>query len=325
MEIAKIQNKDEWDRFVESVKGNPLQLWGWGQVKHLHGWDVERVQVLRDGQVVGGAQILYRSVPFPLNSFAYIPRGPLVVDDRISLEDLMNVLADHVKKTRKSVALSVEPEVIGTDRPAGWVQSENHILTPSTIYLNLDLGAEQLQANMAKSARRSIRKATEVLDIRRAETRADLQVCLDILHEASDRAGFNVHTDQYYIDVFEELGDNAAVFIAEYEGQPVAFDWLATTPGCTYDLYGSANTLGRKLRANYGITWHSIVYSMEQGIDHFDFGGMVEGGVSTFKNYWDESPTTFVGTWDKPLSPFYPVWNKGLPAAKKLWHSLHRG
>lgn len=324
MEVQKILVKSQWDEFVGDVKGNPLQLWAWGEIKRLHGWHVERV-VVRDGaDIVGGAQILYRSLPFPLRSFAYVPRGPLVKDERISLADLMNVLAAHVKKTRKSVALSVEPEVTDVLRPEGWREAESHVLSAATVYLDLSQSEEELQRGMNKSTRRAIRKSTEALDIRRATTREDLQVCLDILHEASERAGFDLHEDQYYIDVFEQFGDNAAVFIAEYEGEPVAFDWLATSSGCTYDLYGSANTVGRQLRANYGITWHSIAYSKEKGIAHFDFGGMVEGGVSTFKNHWTKSPTVFVGTWDKPLSVFYPLWSKGLPLAKKVVRKLRR-
>ncbi len=324
MEVQKILIKSEWDEFVEEVRGNPLQLWAWGEVKRLHGWHVERVIVREGGDVVGGAQILYRPLPFPFRSFAYVPRGPLVKEDRVELEGLMNVLASWVKKTRKSVALSVEPEVCGLALPQGWREAENHVLSAETVYLDLSLTEEELQRGMNKSTRRAIRKSTAALEIRRATTREDLQVCLDILHEASERAGFSLHSDQYYVDVFEQFGDNAAVFIAEHEGVPVAFDWLATSSGCTYDLYGSANTVGRQLRANYGITWHSIAYSKEQGIAHFDFGGMVEGGVSTFKNHWTKSPTVFVGTWDKPLSVLYPLWTKGLPMAKKVARKLRR-
>ncbi|MFT3943081.1 MAG: peptidoglycan bridge formation glycyltransferase FemA/FemB family protein [Ancrocorticia sp.] len=325
MEIQKILSKPEWDEFVDEVKGNPLQLWAWGEVKRLHGWHVERVFVRDGGVVVGGAQILYRPLPFPFRSFAYVPRGPLVKDSRISLADLMDVLAAHVKKTRKSVVLTVEPEVMDVPLPQGWQQSENTVLSPETVYLDLSHSEEELKRDMNKSTRRAIKKSTEALNIRRATTREDLQICLDILHEASERAGFNLHSDKYYIDIFEQFGDNAAVFIAEYEGEPVAFDWLATSSGCTYDLYGSANTMGRKLRANYGITWHSIAYSQEKGIAYFDFGGMVEGGVSTFKNHWTKSPTVFVGTWDKPLSPLYVVWSKGLPTALKLLHKIRWG
>ncbi len=324
MEVARILIKDEWDDFVNRVGGNPLQLWAWGELKRLYGWRVERVLVRCGDTVVGGAQILIRPLPFPFRSFAYVPRGPLVVGGGVELSDVMNAVAGYVKKTHHSVALSVEPEVIGVSRPAGWVQAKSHILTAATIYLDLSRSEDELRRDMAKSARRAIRKSTEVLAIRRAVTRQDLQICLDMLREASERAGFGIHCDSYYLDVFDQFGDDAAVFIAEYEGVPVAFDWLATSSGCAYDLYGTANTLGRRLRANYGITWHSIAYAKEKGIAHFDFGGIVEGGVSTFKNYWAKEPTVFVGTWDKPLSPLYGVWSKGLPLAKKLARRLSR-
>jgi lipid II:glycine glycyltransferase (peptidoglycan interpeptide bridge formation enzyme) len=54
------------------------------------------------------------------------------------------------------------------------------------------------------------------------------------------------------------------------------------------------------------------------GIERYDFNGLLNDGVSTFKQGFADHETMLVGTYDKPLSPLYSVWTHALPAAKKI-------
>ena len=95
LKIIEITDKKEWDDFVNEHNGHPLQLWGWGELKaELSNWKVVRV-FLKNGEekyidrkkndhsdIVAAAQILIRKLPFPLTSFAYIPRGAFVLSKK---------------------------------------------------------------------------------------------------------------------------------------------------------------------------------------------------------------------------------------------------
>jgi len=325
IELQKCTDKEQWDEYVLEHGGHPLQLWGWGQVKAGHGWTAERVfaHESEDGRLVGAAQLLVRRLPFPLRSFSYIPRGPIVED--AFRNDFLESLAVLAKRDHQSVAISIEPDTFEFDPPAGWQRSENKILSPHTILLDLKKSESDLLADMVKKTRQYIRKsAAEGITIKQVRTKEELAACLDIYKQTSDRAGFNLHQDQYYYDVFHLMGDHSPVFAAYVNGKPVAFLWMAISADTAYELYGGMNEDGQQLRANYALKWHVIRKVREWGLTKYDFGGLVVGGVSIFKQGWSSEETSFSGTFDKPLSPLYAIWSKGLPKAKAVIHKIRR-
>lgn len=326
IELQKCVDKEQWDEYVLEHEGHPLQLWGWGQVKGAHGWTAERIFAFNNNEedtIVGAAQILVRKLPLPFRSFAYIPRGPVV--EGLFRNEFLEKLADLVKRDYRSVALSVEPNSFDFDAPTGWTRSANKILSPDTILLDVAKTESDLLADMAKKTRQYIRKsAAEGITIKQVHTRDELQECLHIYRQTADRAKFNLHTNQYYLDVFNLLGDHSPIFAAYLEGKPVAFLWMAISADTAYELYGGMNEDGQRLRANYALKWHVIRKVKEWGLSQYDFGGLVVGGVSIFKQGWATEETSFAGTFDKALSPTYALWSKGLPKAKSLLQKLRR-
>jgi len=323
IEIQKCGDKEQWDEYVLETGGHPLQLWGWGQVKAGHGWTAERIFALDDEKVVGAAQVLIRKLPLPFHSFAYIPRGPIVEDG--FKNDFLNALAAMVKRDYRSVVLSVEPNSFEFEKPDGWLRSNNKVLSAETVLLDLHKSESDLLTVMAKKTRQYIRKsAAEGITIRQVRSKEDLEACLHIYRQTAQRAGFNLHQSQYYHDVFNLMGDHSPIFAAFLEDKPIAFLWLAISSETAYELYGGMNDDGQRLRANYALKWFAIRKVKEWGLTQYDFGGLVVGGVSVFKQGWSEEETVFAGTFDKPLSPTYTLWSKGLPAAKAILQKLRR-
>lgn len=322
IELQRCTDKEQWDDYVLDHDGHPLQLWGWGQVKASHGWVAERVFAYEGETIVGAAQILIRKLPLPFRAFAYIPRGPLFDDGH--REEILEKLAALVKRDHHVVALSVEPDSLEFEKPQGWVHSTNKVLSAETILLDVTKSESDLLAGMAKKTRQYIRKSGADVKIKQVKKREDVEACLDIYRQTAARAGFNLHNQQYYFDVFLQMQDYSPIFVA-YEGDtPVSFLWLAISEETAYELYGGMNDRGQELRANYALKWHAIRKVKEWGVSRYDFGGLVAGGVSNFKQGWSADVTTFAGTFDRPLSPLYTLWSKGLPFAKKTVQSVRR-
>ncbi|MFZ1250295.1 MAG: peptidoglycan bridge formation glycyltransferase FemA/FemB family protein [Candidatus Microsaccharimonas sp.] len=322
IEIQRCSDKEQWDEYVLDNGGHPLQLWSWGQVKSGHGWVAERIFAYDDEKIVGAAQVLIRRLPAPFRAFAYVPRGPIFINGYE--KEILEKIAVLVKRDHRVVALSVEPDTTEFEKPDKWVRSTNKILSAETITLDVTKSESELLANMAKKTRQYIRKSGADVKIRQVRTKEDIEVCLKIYRETSHRAGFNLHNNQYYLDVFIQMQDYSPIFIA-YEGDtPVSFLWLAISEKTAYELYGGMNDMGQELRANYALKWHAIRKVKEWGLSVYDFGGTVAGGVATFKQGWSNDITVFAGTFDRPLSPLYVLWSKGLPFAKKAVHTLRR-
>lgn len=319
--LRQCSDKQEWDDYILDNSGHPLQLWGWGEVKVGKNWKVDRLFMTDDdAKLVGAAQLLIRRLPWPLTSMAYVPRGPIVKDGNRG--QLLDLLANYAKKNYHSVVLKVEPDSVDFEVPKGWHESANTILPSNTIILDLKKSEPELLEDMAKKTRQYIRKSASEVSIKQLHGRADLDKCLAVYHTTAKRAKFNLHSDQYYHDVSRNLGDNSVVFAAYIGDNPVAFLWLAISASTVFELYGGMDNDGQQLRANYALKWHAIKKCKEWGLSRYDFGGLIEGGVSTFKMGWASENTKLAGTFDKPLSMFYGLLNGLLPAAKSITHKL---
>ncbi|NTW61901.1 peptidoglycan bridge formation glycyltransferase FemA/FemB family protein [Candidatus Saccharibacteria bacterium] len=311
-------NQTEWDDYVLENSGHPLQLWGWGELKTAHGWEADRL-LLRDDedQVIGAVQVLIRKLPWPLKSFAYVPRGPIV--DPNNRSEMLELLADYVRRAHSSVTVAVEPDSIDFSVPKGWKKSRNHILPARTISIDLNKPEPEILSDMDNQTRRYIRKSTaEGTRVKMVHSKEDLDACLAIYQETSKRAKFDLHSNQYYTDVFYKMGDYSPIFAAYAGDQIVAFLWLAISADVAFEFYAGINEEGRKLNANHILKWHAIRKCKEWGLSRYDFGGLVKGGVETFKLGWAKDVTELAGTFEKPLSKTHFIWSHGLPTAKKV-------
>ena len=324
--LQTCDDREEWDDYVLENGGHPLQLWGWGETKAGHGWRAERVLARdMDQEITGAAQILIRRLPWPFKAIAYVPRGPVVSSD--NTVGFLEALANHVRSQYGAVVVTIEPDWSELPSiPRGWSRGQNTILIPNTLILDLRKSEEDLLAPMSKKTRQYIRKSSseEGVEIRQVKDREELEKCMTVYRETAKRAGFALHDDQYYYDVFDNLGDSSPVFAAYKDGWPIAFLWLAISATTAFELYGGMNDEGQELRANYALKWHAITKTREWGIERYDMNGLVSDGVSNFKRSFADHENLLVGTYDKPLSPLYIVWSTLLPFAKKLIRTIKR-
>ena len=315
VEICEKQGR--WDDEILSRKGHPLQLWGWGEVKSKHNWDVERIFIKRGDVVIGGAQLLIRKLPMPFKALVYVPRGP--VAEEKERREVLEAIADHAKQKYKAVAVSVEPDWAEMPEINGWKNTANTILIPQTLILDLSKTEDELLGDMTKKTRQYIRKSgSETIEVRKVKGREELAGCLAIYRQTAERAGFGIHDDGYYYDIYDKLGDFSPVFAAFLNDKPIAFLWLAISQETAFELYGGMNDEGQQLRANYALKWHAIQTMKKWGISRYDFNGLLNDGVSTFKRGFASHEDMLAGTYDKPLSPLYGVWTTALPTAKKV-------
>lgn len=317
MTLHKQHDVSVWNVFVHEHSGHPLQLWGWGTVKANHGWSVHRIQVEREGKIIGGAQILVRHLPWPLKAFAYIPRGPMIVDPRYS-DIVLRELADY-SRTIGAVCLRVEPHLTEFHPPEGWRKVDSTILLPHTLIVDLTRDEEAILAEIPSKRRYDIRKSSKALSKLAVVDASEIESVLNVYKETAQRAGFLLHDDQYYRDIAAELGDDS-VIVGGYgpDGSLVAFTWLAVTEHVAFELYGGINTEGQRLRANYGLKWFAIQTMKRRGVRHYDFNGLLNDGISEFKRNFAKETTHFVGTYEYGLSPLYWIWAKGLPLVRKV-------
>lgn len=309
-------SKETWDDEVLERGGHPLQLWEWGEVKAAHGWKAERVFIKNGGEINGLAQLLIRTLPGPFKAMVYVPRGPIC--DLADREGVLDALADYVLQTHPATVLTVEPDWEDVILPEDWRPSTNTILLPRTLILDLSKSEDDLMSAMAKKTRQYIRKSAKEVEIRQIKGREEAAEVLAMYKETAKRADFALHDDDYYMDVMTKMGDFSPIFAAFKEGKMVAFLWLVISKETAFELYGGVNDAGQEMCANYALKWHVVQTMRKWGLHRYDMNGLLNDGVSTFKQGFAEHENKLIGTYDRPLSPLYAIWAYGLPLAKRV-------
>ena len=93
----------EWDEFVAAAPGgHHVQSALWGQVKAVNHWEVIRITAREGGTLVGGAQLLRRTIARTPASVIYLTKGPLVTrgDSEVARQILQQASLVCKKKAR---------------------------------------------------------------------------------------------------------------------------------------------------------------------------------------------------------------------------------
>lgn len=322
-----ITDRALWDREVLGGGGHPLQLWGWGEVKESGAWRAWHVRVTEaDGSLAGLAQVLVRTLPWPMKSLSYVPRGPVVLPG-VDRSRVLRAVTSWAKQTIGGIGISFEPQWDETavfDLPKSQA-GPNPVLLRQTLIIDLTRTEDELMADLSRTTRQGVRRSGRTdLVYREVTDIADFRACLDVYRETSSRAGFALHSDEYYELVWLKMGPHAPLFAAFDGTSPVAFLWLAASDTTSFELYAGANDAGRSMRANYMLKWTAILAMKERGLTEYDVNGLLNDGISDFKRSFAKHENTLVETVDVPFNAWYGIWHKALPTLKSTLRRLKR-
>ncbi len=276
-------NAVEWEAFTDSrPDAHILQAARWGALKSHFGWSVERVALRRGGEIIAGAQVLYRRLPFGLGSIAYIPKGPIADWSDREAVSLLLVALDEAAKARGAVLLKVEPDAEDTPRwrarlrEMGFVPSPQTVQPPRTILVDISPDEDAILAAMKQKTRYNIRLAfRKGVEVRRG-TEADLDDFNRLMQITGRRDGFGVHAPEYYrkaYELFAPVG-RIALLMAYYRGRPLAGLMAFAHGKRAWYLYGASSNEERSRMPTYALQWEAIRWARERGCVLYDLWGV---------------------------------------------------
>jgi lipid II:glycine glycyltransferase (peptidoglycan interpeptide bridge formation enzyme) len=287
-----------WDDFTQRhLQGHLLQSAGWGALKARFGWECRHLAVADAGGLRAGAQMLFRH---RLGAcVAYVPRGPLFASDAAADALLLTAL-DRQARRRRAVFLRIEPNVPEDDPAADALHSflllrgfrpAEPIQPRSSIHLDMAPPPERLLAAMSKGHRADIRRAErEGVAVRVGENDRDLDTFYAIMEATGTRAGFAIHSRDYYRAAWElfsglvapragreqglEGRSHARLLLAERNGATLAAFLIFAWAGAGLYLYSGALEEGLKSGANHALQWQALLWAKERGCTCYDFWGV---------------------------------------------------
>lgn len=308
--VVQIHDPAEWDAaLVRSPGVDLLQSWKWGEFKRASGgWKPTRLMVQRDGEPLAGIQLLTRRV-MGAPSY-YGPRGPWWLDD----EQALAVLVPHLRRTLRLHApyLRIDPPVSDASllQRLGFRPAPRQIQPRATIVVDLTPTEDELLARFDRqvryNARLATRKGVEVVQGGLAEVKP----FWELLAQTAERKGFPERELPYFEQLVTTYGDDAAVFLAHYEGQLVYGAITVRFGPVAYYLYGASGG-DRSVKPSELVQVHAMRWAKERGATRYDMWGIPTNrtpenplyGVYRFKSGFGGQPVEYAGALDLPLIP----------------------
>lgn len=271
-----------WDTFLKDTSGGQYaQSSLWAQTKAFNGWRVMRVTAMRQGRILGGAQMLFRGLPL-LGSIGYVPGGPVFATEESRLQEatLRAMLAGAAKK--HCHALIVQPARssarLAEQLPAWGLRPTTRKVMPEyTLLVDLSLDTEALLAQMKPKTRYNTRLGLrkEGLTLREG-THADYAKFYRVLELTGQRQNFKISSEAYYThlrEVFEPQG-NLKLFVADHEGELVSAQLSILFGDTVVNKMTVWSGEQGHLKPNEVLLWHVICWAKAQGYRYYDFGGI---------------------------------------------------
>jgi lipid II:glycine glycyltransferase (peptidoglycan interpeptide bridge formation enzyme) len=262
---------ETWNRYIgQHPTVHLLQTGVWGELKQKFGW--KPIHIIEDGI---GIQLLFKKLPFGF-SVGYSPRTSVEAVESLIGGNLGQVV-DRVCKKNWAIFLKIEPDCWALDRrfESKNYRLSNHAIQPlSTIEVDITGSEDEILGGMKQKCRYNIRLAEKKEIIVRES--GNVNEFYELMQETGGRDGFEVHSREYYKTAYHlaKTADMMTLFVAEYDGAPLASLMVFAVGSRSWYLYGASSDRERNRMPAYLLQWKAIQWAKEKGCKTYDLWGI---------------------------------------------------
>lgn len=277
-----VRDVDGWDEFLRSrCDGDLLQSSLWARLKNTVDWGALRLIIHKQGCIVGGAQILTRSLPLFAGAVGYVPRGPVLAcqeSDVVAFS--IKALRDVARRHRLQMLIIQPPHgydaLTGALVNAGFQPSVTTVAPVATMRVDLRQDLDAILAQMKSSTRYNVRRSQREGIVVRHGNEEDMQIFSQLHAASSERQGFSTYSEAYFTDMWNIFAPAGAVrlFVSEYEGEAVSALLVAAFGDTVWaKRFGWSGKHSRRM-PNEALLWEAISWAKEEGYHYFDQDGV---------------------------------------------------
>ena len=278
------QSAQLWNAYVEnSPTAGFYHRFEWKHVNEVEfGHRTHYLAYFRDGQVEGVLPLVeIRSLLFGhiLCSLPFVNYCGLSAS---SSEASAQLLDQAYSVATRAGADYVELRGLG-------VADQDLPVSTDKVSLTLDLASDPDEVwNVFKSKHRNnIRRVYKFGLTVESGHLALLDTFYDIMCESWRSLGTPIYRKQYFRTILESFGDQARIFVALSDGQPVAAAFNGYDGSMVEGMWAGSLSKYRNLQSSYVLYWEMIKHACENGYSRFHLGrSSVESGGEAFKSKW---------------------------------------
>lgn len=320
------------------IFGHFLQSKKWEKYEQSEGHETLRIRG-------DGFEALAVVMETALGKYLYLPYGPAldVKNNQTAVRVLENALSEIAKVAREKQAFFVRieptiPLVDSSDNHGVTVGEllkiglkKSHDLDPaSTWVVDLQGSQKDLLGGMEKARAKHWRNhEAHGLKIRQTKDPEEIGILMKFLGQLGEARQFAPQSESHLKNQLK--AGFATLYIAEYEGEPVAASLVHDHEGVRYAMHAAADESRKNLRAGAIISVQEMVDAQEAGAREFDFWGMTKSedpkhpwyGFTKHKQSFGGHGKDYAGTWDLPVNKakygFYKLMRRINRAKRRLF------
>ena len=330
MTIKEIQNKKEWEGFLESIQEKTfLQSWNWGEFQKENKKKFWRLGLYEDGHLRAVGLVIKNPI-FTFGryqkNFLFCPHGPLVASpeaqERIRL---LKIFLDYLKNLARKEKVAFirlapfwpdEPSLRKAMRSLGCRPAPMFIHPELTWELNLESSEEAFLKAMRKTTRYLIKKGLTWpgLEIKKGINAEDLEIFQKLYQKTTKRHHFVPFPLSYLkkeIQVFQK-DKEILIFSALLQDKALASAIIVFWQGIAFYHHG-ASINSQRVPAAYLLQWKIIQEAKKRGCHLYNFWGITSStdkkhpwwGLTLFKKGFGGEAHAYLKTQDFILSKIY--------------------
>ena len=322
IEFINENTEAEYESFIAAhPKGHFAQSHLWGRQKSA--WEFKAAVVRgMDGKIKGSMAFLIRRAPLFGRSMMYSCRGPVCDTGDEETFSRLIAAAKILAKRCKAYVIKIDPDIpVGNTDFIAMLErhgfecvsrGESFESAQPKFVFRLDLkdrDASEIFLSFSQKTRYNLRKAQRSgVEIRLGGTE-DVDDFERLMIITGRRDGFIVRGAEYFRSLLDIFGESARLYMAYYEGVPIAGAVAVAFGDKVWYLYGASANEHRDKMPNYLLQWSIICWALERGSRIYDFRG-VSGdlsednplyGLYRFKKGFGGEFTEFIGEYELVL------------------------
>lgn len=257
--------------------------------------------------------------------YLYSPRGP-IMGKNAKLQDLKLFLRkiEALAEKENAVFYRIEPYLLdqadiykfGFRKITGHAPLSAQFSPENTLVLDIKRPEEKILADMKPKWRYNINLAKRKgVKVREGKGAKDIEIFYMLTREMEKRGGYKGHEYKYYEAMFKTLvkEDVLKLYIAEYEGSPLAAILVSYFGQVATYLHGASGNEKRELMPTYLLQWTAVCEARNRHCRVYDFWGVSPAsaknhswaGISRFKRGFGGEELSFGGAYDLAFDKKY--------------------
>lgn len=305
----------EWDRLAgQCPESGFMQSSAWAAFKRGEGYSTRRFGLFAEGELRGGAALM----AYPAagrEGFLICPEGPVLPwDEKEHARDGLRKLiraARELSETLGGLGLRIEAH-LPRPRPSllrNWTRAPVDLTPVQTLMLDLTMSEPEIRGAMSPKGRYNLGLAERHgVRVVQSEQMQDLAGFYSLFEETARRNEFFAEPYGFFLNMGEALfpARQAAIFIAEWEGAPIAAILVIFFGRRATYLYGGSSAVHREVMPNYLLHWAAMREARERGCVEYDLYGYDPygipnhqyAGISRFKKQFGGERHDWIGAHD---------------------------